>query len=328
MRPGKPNVWMWSATGWAKTLLLVLVGSFLLGCKAADKSITIGVVNYHSDLDSALAGLEAGLAAQGYGPELTIIYAGSVGQSLDLVEAEALRLLELGVDALYTMGTVPTLAAKNMIAATGLSVPVVFAPVIDPVSEGFVYSLAEPGTGITGVHNANLVGKSIEWLQMILPDTRHLITFYHPDDIISESLLASFNDLDLGELALSAVSVRSAEEAMQHLSLIAPDTTLLVMPTPRLGGLQLLQESALSLGLPVFGYNAPVDHALASFTVNWFEQGQQASYLMGRILSGADPAIVSVEAAESRLLINQANARKNRIPIDHRWLTLAHEVVW
>ncbi len=307
---------------------LILGCGLLLGCQPASQSITIGALNYLSQLDPALHGLEAGLIAQGYGAELNIIYAGNVGQSLTLLEAEAQRLLDEGADVLFTMGTVPTLAARNVIAASGRQVPVVFAPMINPVSEGFVYSLAEPGTGITGVHNANLVGKSVEWLQMILPETRHIVTFYHPEDIISESLLASFHDLALGDLTFEPVAVSTPVEAMQLLGGISRDATLLMMPTPRLGGLQSVQEAALAMGIPVFGYNVPVEHTVATFTVDWFEQGEQASYLLGRILSGADPALVSVEAAESRLLINQGIAQRNHIVIDHRWLALAHEIAW
>lgn len=310
-------------------VILLLMALILVACQPAPDSITIGVVNYHYELDPAFYGLQAGLRDQGFGDELNLIYAGSVGHHQDDVEAEVARLLALGVDALFTMGTVPTLAAKNKIASSGQQVPVVFAPLINPVAEGVVFSLSEPGTGITGVHNANLVGKALEWLFLILPETHHVVTFYSADDIISESLMFSLQKSPLPDgVEILAVAVDSAEAAMAQLRDVPAGATLLMMPTPRLGGLELLQQSALAMGMPVFGYNVPVDNTVASFSVDWFAQGEQASHLLGRILTGADVNLVSVEAAESYLKIHQSNALRHGFVIDHRWLGLAHRVVW
>lgn len=308
--------------------LIIILVIWLSGCQKAPNQVTIGVVNYLTPLEPALEGLQAGLIEQGFTTDLEILYAGVQSQDLEQLQKEVYRLLDLGADLLFTMGTVPTVAARNALEQTGQSVPVVFAPLIDPVGAGLIASLAEPSTGITGVHNANLIDKAMEWLQLIIPQTESVVVYYHLKDTVSVGLIRDLQALPIANtLAIDAIAIETPEQALDHLQQQPPNTTLLVIPTPRLGNQRTIQRLALGMGIPVFGYNAPVEDTVVSYTVDWFDQGRQASYLVSRILAGADSRNVSVESAESRLLINLANARMSQTSIDYRWLALAHEVV-
>lgn len=309
-------------------LLIFLFIVFIAGCQPAVKNVKIGIVNYHSQLDPAFDGLRAGLVEQGFVDNIEYIYAGSAEQDLQALEHEVQRLLDLKVDMLFTMGTVPTQAAKNVLAQHSKAVPVVFSPLINPVEEGFVHSLAHPKTGITGVHNANMAGKALEWLTLLMPDTQTIVTFFHPDDRVSATLLSALEDaVTLFSLELLPVAITEPEAAFSFLAGLDRHHTLLIMPTPRLGPQKELQQYALAAGIPVFGYNNPAEFTLASFAVDWFHQGKQASYLVSRILSGADPTTVAVEAADSFLYINLANIERYQFSVDYRWLSLAQEVI-
>src|SRR5215472_8279136 len=81
--------------------------------------------------------------------------------------ALAVELVRLKVEVVVTTGTVVTRAAKE---ATG-AIPIVMANDTDPVSNGFVASLARPGGNITGLSTfaPELSGKRLELLKEIIP---------------------------------------------------------------------------------------------------------------------------------------------------------------
>jgi len=71
-------------------------------------------------------------------------------------QAQAKELVELGVDIILANSTPSLLAASR---ATN-TIPIVFVAIADPVAQGFVKSLAQPGGMITGFGS-----KSLAWGQ-------------------------------------------------------------------------------------------------------------------------------------------------------------------
>src|SRR5262249_6703453 len=63
------------------------------------------------------------------------------------------------------------------------SIPIVFVQVIDPVSRGFVNSLARPGGNITGFTNFEfpMGGKWVEVLKEIAPQVKATAVVFNPD---------------------------------------------------------------------------------------------------------------------------------------------------
>src|SRR5215471_1792298 len=62
------------------------------------------------------------------------------------------------------------------------SIPIVFAGITDPVSQGFVKSLARPQSNATGfaAYEASLGGKWIETLKELWPNLRRAAVLYEP----------------------------------------------------------------------------------------------------------------------------------------------------
>jgi putative ABC transport system substrate-binding protein len=96
----------------------------------------------------------------------------------DRLAVLARELVQRRVDVIVAMLTPAVQAAKN---ATS-TIPIVMAPVGDPVASGFVVSLARPGrnlTGVTGI-GAELAGKQLEALRQLLPRLARVALLVNP----------------------------------------------------------------------------------------------------------------------------------------------------
>ena len=91
----------------------------------------------------------------------------------------AKELVALQPDVILA-GTTPVTAALQRETRT---IPIVFAPVSDPVGAGFVASLARPGGNITGFINieAAMGGKWLELLKEVAPRLRRAAIMFNPD---------------------------------------------------------------------------------------------------------------------------------------------------
>jgi putative tryptophan/tyrosine transport system substrate-binding protein len=91
----------------------------------------------------------------------------------------AAELVRLAPDILLGNGTPATAALKQ--ATT--TIPIVFAVVNDPVAQGIIASMAHPGGNITGFSflEYSVVGKSLEMLRQIAPQTARVAVMFNPD---------------------------------------------------------------------------------------------------------------------------------------------------
>src|SRR5207247_4741007 len=91
----------------------------------------------------------------------------------------ATKLIALKPDVLVANGT-PSLAAMRQTTST---IPIVFVGVADPVSQGFVPSLARPGGNITGfsVEEPSMGGKWLELLKELAPRVKRIAIIYNPE---------------------------------------------------------------------------------------------------------------------------------------------------
>src|SRR5207247_3788991 len=86
--------------------------------------------------------------------------------------ALAAELVRLKVDVIVTRGAAPTRSAKEV----SNTIPIVMSSGGDPVSDGFVASLARPGGNITGLSTLapEISGKQLELLKEIVPKLSRL----------------------------------------------------------------------------------------------------------------------------------------------------------
>lgn len=311
-------------------LALALLIIYIANQFDTKKIIKIGVVNYLDMFQPAFDGFKQGMLELGYeeGTQLVYVYPG-VAKGVEHIDQTVEDLLTTEkVDLLLTMGTYPTLSAQFLTQQHN-NVPVIFAPLISPVEAGIVQSLAQPGANVTGVQNANNSEKALDWIFRVAPKTQFVYLFIHPDDAVSSLIYDDFekNQVLYPKVIFRPLYVSSERDALGYLHNIPTETVILMVPTPSLGAMQILQEAAMAQGIFVAGYNVTAEWNLLSYSVDWFNQGIQASRLAHRVLLGADPAVVSVESAESFLNINLKNAHDYHFKIDARVLKVADNII-
>lgn len=227
---------------------------------------------------------------------------------------------------IYAMGTLPALVAKDLVAGTDM--PVLFAPVIDPVGEGVVESIAQPGGNVTGVQNANFSPKGLEWLLKIVPETEIVYVFYHPEDEVSLTVAQPLPDTakSLG-IELVLTTINSVEDALPIVQNLPAGASILIIPTPTLESLAPVKELAVERNIPIGSYEQPADGTLFSYAVDWPSQGRQAARMADQILKGAKPADLPVETADPFFTVNLPIAQKYGIVISDQILNQADTII-
>lgn len=162
-----------------------LVLGFLLVAPAADAQLRsegalIGFISSSTtDLSSPLlAALRQGLGELGYeeGKNLTIEY--RLARTKEDLPELAADLVSRNVRLILAGGSEAIVAAKS--ATT--TIPIVMTNSGDPVREGFVESLAKPGSNITGLtqNSPELAGKRVELLKEVIPGMSRLGILWNP----------------------------------------------------------------------------------------------------------------------------------------------------
>jgi putative ABC transport system substrate-binding protein len=291
---------------------LMMIGLLLTACGGTPpaKTYTIGVVNYVPALESVLAGFKAQMTAFGHmeGQHVTYLYHGILEPDPQVIAREVQRLRDQQVDLFLTLGTRPALVAKQTLEGT--AIPVVFAPVIDPVGQGMVESITRPGGHMTGVQDGNTLPKGLEWLHKVPPHATKVYAIYYPQDIVAQASIKPLRAMapSLGiELVLEAVPSPAA--AMAVIDTLSHDAAIFVVPTPRLQPLSALIERAVKHGIAVgasnHGYLSSMQGgAVVTYAGSFPAMGQQAARLADQILKGAKPADLPVETAEYFLHVN------------------------
>jgi putative ABC transport system substrate-binding protein len=62
------------------------------------------------------------------------------------------------------------------------TIPIIFGNIVDPIGQGLVTSMAQPGGNVTGFVNLepSVTGKYLELLKEIAPRVSHAAIFYNP----------------------------------------------------------------------------------------------------------------------------------------------------
>jgi putative ABC transport system substrate-binding protein len=141
----------------------------------------------YAEGQARLAAFLQGLQKLGWtdGRNLQIEYRWGTGE----LQKAATELVALSPDVIFTNSTQAVAALQQ---ATR-SVPIVFAVVADPVSGGFVASLAKPGGNITGFTNFDygMAAKWLELLKEIAPYVTHVGVIRDPTATVSIAELAA-----------------------------------------------------------------------------------------------------------------------------------------
>jgi putative tryptophan/tyrosine transport system substrate-binding protein len=229
-----------------------------------------------------------------------------------------------------------TIASVRAAQKLSPPLPIVMAPINDPVGVGLVASLAHPGGYTTGIASLNedLTPKLLEYLRAILPKARVLAVLLNPDN---PSNLRFLDDLGpwagrMG-MTISPIELSSPQGLDAAFSAIAarrPDALQLLGDSGNLDMSDRIAALALSQKLPSFSsvttyaeYGGLLSYGLSSrkFYV-------RAGYYVKRIIEGANPGDLPVEQPTLiELWINLKTAKALNLDIPVTLQELADRVV-
>jgi putative ABC transport system substrate-binding protein len=286
---------------WIMGLLLVSVAVVvgIAGAADRDRPIRIGALNPSWGPTPLSVGLRDGLVQLGYREDEDFVVGIRFTQG-DLTElpTAARQLVQYGVDLIFAAGDHSAQVAQN--ATT--RIPIVFAPVSDPVGLGLVESFARPGGNITGVADlARMLGaKRLQIFLEFLPSLKRVLFLYDAGDALAEASAGVYREAaqQLG-IELVQKGVRTAEEARAVLDTMHASSIDGIL-APRCCSLNIpgsILDMATPQGIPAMFENAFwVDHGgLVSYGADYYASGKQAARLVHKILKGAKPGELPVE---------------------------------
>ena len=298
------------------------------------KAARIGYLGGSSSAESdRVAAFRQGLRELGYveGKNFVIERRYSEGNS-DRERSNATELVRLKVDVIVTVGARPTRAAKEVTSTT----PIVMAQDPDPVANGFVASLAQPGGNITGLSNLGpeLSGKRLELLKEVVPGlTRVAVfgtsTFPGNDQILSETKLAA-GALALQLQYIDVIDPKNLEAAFREASKGHAEALLVLAGLVFTSQRQRLAQLAVKSRLPAIYYAAEFveDGGLMTYGANRADLARRAATYVDKILKGAKPADLPVEQpTKFEFIINLKAAKQIGVIIPQKVLARADRVI-
>jgi len=298
----------------------------------------LGVLTGASEGDpveqSWMAAFQQGLAKLGWtdGRNIRIDYRWGDG-NIERIRALAAEPVALHPDVLFVT-TTPALAVLRQATR---SIPIVFTRVGDPIGMGFVASLARPGGNITGflVQEPPLAGKWVQLLKLTAPGLRRVAYLFDPDVAPYAGEYFRYAEAAAAPLMIEmiAAAVRDDSELEERLAALARESgSGLVVGGDNFTAGHLKQIIALAgrYRLPAIftARQFAADDGLMTYGIDFADQYRQAAGYVDRILRGAKPADLPVQApVRYELVINLKTARAIGLDVSADMLSIANEVI-
>jgi len=256
----------------------------------------------------------------------------TAGGDYKLLESDTSELVSAGADVIVAMGS-PVVAAVNRHTS---AVPVVFTLVADPVGQHLIDNLAHPGGNLTGLTNFefSIGGKWLELLRQFDPKISSVTLITNPVNQNTapfvQAITAAGGTMGVTVRAEAVTGAADIERAIAAAGQ-SPDGSLIIFPD----GLpvvhrDLIVSMAARYRLPalypfrVFAVNG----GLASYGVDFTELFRQAANFTDKILRGAKPAELPVQAPNKfELVINMKTAKALGLSVSNSLLVTADEVI-
>ncbi len=211
------------------------------------------------------------------------------------------------------------------------TIPIVFTHITDPVGSGIIASLARPGGNITGFAPAefSMYGKLLEILKEAAPHLTRVAVVMNPEQAPQTGMLRAVEAAApaLG-VKMSSLSIRDPIERSFASFAQGQNGGLIVLPNPVAdGNRELITRAAAQHGLPAI-YAYRFSGGLMSYGIDTADQFKKAAAYVDRILRGAKPAELPVQApTKFELVINLKTAKALGLTVPTALLFRADEVI-
>lgn len=292
---------------------------------------TVALVQLTAVDAQTVAGFKAGMLEAGYreGQDVVYLEPGPVG-SIDGLDAVILDQLGKQPDLFMVSSTPATQAVRRL--TEGQGIPVVFAPVNDPVAAGIVADLRHPGGQITGIRLPTGDDLRLQWLHEIAPKARRVFVPYTAKDKSAQATLEQIARVApaLG-MGLLPEPVQGEAGVTAALAGLPDDVDAIFLPRDSSVEAQigLFVAYAKAHRLPLCAPSQTQVEAGALFSYGFVHRdiGRQAARLASQIFKGVKPGDLPVEMAESVLSINLATAHRIGIEIEDPILLQAEQLI-
>ena len=304
----------------------------------SDKTRLIGVLISYAESDrtarSEVAALRGGLAklgwTEGRNVRIELLWGNA---DPDRIGTFAKELVDLRPDVILSHTTPVTSA----LARETRTIPIVFVNVADPIASGFAASLARPGGNITGltIESPAQGGKWVELLKEIEPHTVRMALLFNPATVVPlqffmPSIQTAASSLAI-EVSVAPVHAKDEIEGVIATQARNPGGGLIVMPdTFNAANRELINTLAVRYGVPAIYYNRFFTElgGLISYGADFAEQFRQAPEYIDRILKGAKPADLPIQApTKFEMIINLKTARALGLTVPPLMLGRADDVI-
>jgi putative ABC transport system substrate-binding protein len=308
------------------------------GAQQGDRVRRIGVLMARPESDpffqSLLQSFRSRLHQLGWteGDNLRIDYRWTAGVA-DRFQTAAAELVALKPDVILADATPSVLAFRRETQ----TIPVVFVFVTDPVVQGFVGSLAKPGSNLTGFtnHEFSMAGKWLGLLKDAAPHVSRVAMMYNPTTAPYAGSFARVAEAAAPVYRVNAIRmlVRSASDI---------ETAIADFVREPNGGVLLFSDSFLTAHIDRLStlarqHRLPMisDYpgwtrvgGLIAYGADTFDMLLGAATYVDRILRGAKPSDLPVQApTKFSLSVNLKTAKAMGLTISELFLLLANEVI-
>jgi putative ABC transport system substrate-binding protein len=229
-----------------------------------------------------------------------------------------------------------TSPAVRALKQVGVTTPVVFAFVSDPIGQGIVESLAHPGANFTGVtySDAVLGGKRLEFLIDALPGTKRVAVLWSRLFAENVPLFESIaQSASTRRIEIISRELRGAEDlapAFEDAARAGAQSLIFLTDNTLFGRRKEIAELALAHRLPSIHSFPPEarDGGLMSFGPDNNDVYRRTAALADRILRGSEPASLPVEEpTKFELILNLKTAKALGLMVPPSLLARADEVI-
>jgi putative tryptophan/tyrosine transport system substrate-binding protein len=252
----------------------------------------------------------------------------------DVARLDALtnELVVQKVEVILAVGSETTRAVQR---ATK-TIPIVMMFVSNPVSSGFVTSLAKPGGNTTGIASQSdvVLGKTIEILHEVTPGARRIAILLNESNpaysigwTAAQSACAA---LDLVALRVAANAPTQLGAAVEQIVRQRSEAVIVFADGMFFAERVKLQELMQTTRLPVaYGWREHVvAGGLLSYATDLAAAWRYAAQYVDKILKGANPGDLPIEQpAKLELVINLKTAKALGLTIPQSLLLRANEVI-
>jgi ABC-type uncharacterized transport system substrate-binding protein len=250
----------------------------------------------------------------------------------DRLPALARDLVDRKVDVIAAFGPPAAHAAQSATA----TIPMVFAVGTDPVADGLVASLAQPGGNLTGMSNlaVALVPKRLELLTELVPQAKVVALLVTPNNPYTEPMIRDVQEAARAKRvqlpilkAATASEIAAAFATLANLhadALVVGDDTFFTSRREQIGA--LASRHAIPAIYQFREFTAA--GGLISYGSSLTAATCQVGIYAGRILKGTKPADLPVVLPTTfALVINLKTAKALGLTIPPTLLMLADEVI-